>query len=366
MRRRLRACPLLSIALLLALMFSQVVASTASAQDAKVRVRLSSQEPAWVGQGVILQIDLLAPGYFASAASLDLPDPEGILLMPPAGSPLVGTETIDGVQYTLQQHEVRAWPMRAGAQTIPAFTVRFAFKRNPLDTDAVPVTLTTDAVPLSVKQHPGTEGMGSVISARELAVTEAWSPLPGADPVKAGAAFTRTVTFTAPEVPGMVFPPFPAATIDGLGIYTKRRLLDENERGSLVGKRQDEITYVAKRPGQFTIPAAQYFWFDLDTQQLRTETLPARTLTVIANPQMASAGGVDNSDMSEDSLFRRLLTLRYWASSWQHVTLLGAGLLAWLLLLLPASRRRLSRGLRWLIAPLRAVHLQPLNPGESR
>lgn len=364
MRRRLRAIPHLSITLLFALLLSQVVASTASAQDAKVRVRLSSQEPAWVGQGVILQIDLLAPGYFASAASLDLPDPEGILLMPPAGSPLVSTETIDGVQYTLQQHEVRAWPMRAGAQTIPAFSVRFAFKRNPLDTDAVPVTVTTDAVPLTVKQHPGTEGMGSVISARELEVTEAWSPLPGADPVKAGAAFTRTVTFTAPEVPGMVFPPFPAATIDGLGIYTKRRLLDQDERGSLVGKRQDEITYVAKRPGEFTIPAAQYTWFDLDTRQLRTEMLPAHTLNVIANPQMASAGGVATADTNDDLWSRLLMTLQSWTSSSQHLALLSAGLLAFLSLLLPASRRRLRRGLRRLIAPLRAVHLQPLNPGD--
>jgi hypothetical protein len=343
---------------------AQGLASVASAQDAQVRVRLSSQDPVWVGQGVILQVDLLAPGYFASAASLDLPDPEGILLMPPEGSPLVSTETIDGVQYTLQQHEVRVWPMRAGAQTIPAFTVRFAFKRNPLDTEAVPVTLTSDAVPLTVKQHPGTEGMGSVITARELEVTETWSPLPGAEPVKAGAAFTRTVTFTAPEVPGMVFPPFPAAAIDGLGIYTKRRLLDRNERGSLLGKRQDEITYVAKRSGQFTIPAAQYTWFDLDTQQLRTETLPARTLDVIANPQMTAADGAGNADTTEDSWFRRLLTLRYWASSWQHPALLGAGLLLLMTLLLPPTRRWLGRRLSKLITPLRAVHLQPLNPGD--
>lgn len=343
-----------------------LMAQTAAAQDAQVRVRLQREEPLWVGQGVILQVELLAPGYFASAAGLDLPDPAGVLLMPPAGSPLVSNEEIDGVQYTLQQHEVRAWPMRSGEQTIPAFTVRFAFKRNPLDTDAIPVTLTTEAVALSVKQAPGAQDLGNIISARNLQVTESWSPVPGTEPITAGDAFTRTVTFTAADVPGMIFPPFPAGKIDGLGIYSKRHLLDQNERGSLLGKRQDEITYVAKRPGQFTIPAAQYTWFDLDTQQLRTETLPARTLNVITNPQMASAGGVATAGSTDDLWSRLLMTLQSWASSWQHLALLGAGLLLFMMLLLPTSRRWLSCELSRLISPLRAVRLQPLNPGEPR
>jgi hypothetical protein len=335
---------------------------TAAAQEAQVRVRVSAQEQVWVGQGVTLKVDLLAPGYFASAANFDLPDPQGVLLMPPAGHPLVSTEIIDGTQYSVQAHEVRAWPMRAGELTIPAFSIRFSFKREPLDTDVVPVKLSTSAIPLTVAEPAGADGLGSIISARQLEVKETWSPEPGTEPIKAGAAFTRVITFTAPDVPGMVFPPFPAGKIDGLGLYAKRQLLDQNERGTLVGKRRDEITYVAKRPGQFTIPAVQYTWFDLDTQQLRTEALPARTLNVIANPQMASANNAGMGDTSRYRWTEWLYALRIWSQSRENIAMLGFLMFVLLATLLPASRRRLGRCLRSTLARLHAVHLQPLNP----
>jgi len=109
---------------------------------------------------------------------------------------------------------------------------------------------------------PGAENLGQVISARDLKIEETWRPEPGKENVMAGAAFTRTITFTAPDVPGMMFPPFPAGQIDGLGIYTKRQLLDQTDGGSLHGERRDVVTYVCKRAGEFTIPATQYTWFD--------------------------------------------------------------------------------------------------------
>lgn len=361
LRRALRCAAFVGAALVA----TALLPMSANAQEAQVRLHLSTEGPVWVGQGVSLAVDLLAPGYFASAVSFDLPDPRGVLLLPPVGRPLVSTEVIDGTHYSVQAHEIRAWPMRAGEQSIPAFNIRFAFKRAPLDTDTVPVTLTVQPIPLSARQPPGAEHAGTVISASNLQVTETWSPEPGAEPVKAGAAFTRIVTFTAPDVPGMVFPPFPTGQIDGLGIYSKRRLLDQDDRGTLLGKRQDEITYIAKRPGQFTIPAAQYTWFDLDTQQLRSATLPARTLQVIANPEMASATQTGVADATGSSWPGWLYSLWSRAGSWYFAALLGAAVLLLPVLLLPASRRQLGRALRTAVAPLRAVHLQPLNPTEK-
>lgn len=328
-------------------------AGAAWAQDALVRTRVVSTEPLWVGQEVVLQVELLAPGYFASAASFDLPDPDGVLLMPPASHPVVGNETIGNTLYTSQLHRLRAWPMRAGQQTIPPVTIRFQFKRHPLDAAGEPASVTTEALALAVQVPPGAGNLGSVISARNLTVEETWLPEPAAEPVKAGVAYTRTVTFSAPGVPGMVFPPFPAGDIEGLGIYTKRQLLDRDERGELTGVRQDRITYVLKRPGQYTVPATRYTWFDLDAQQLRIETLPARTFNVIVNPDMASAaaaGAAQGAGTPGE--------LRWW-----YVAAGGALVLA-LAILARRSPRWRPVWRRWL-APLRPVPLEPLNPGDK-
>lgn len=321
------------------------------AQDAKVRTSLETRDAIWVGQKVTVVVELLAPGYFSSAVTFDLPDPQGVLLLPPVGRPILSSETIDGTSYTVQRHALSAYPMRAGEQSVPAFSVRFEFKREAPDTNEVPATLKTTSMPFTVKMPPGAENLGLVISARDLKVEETWKPEPGKENVMAGAAFTRTITFTAPDVPGMVFPPFPAGQLDGLGIYTKQQLIDRADRGSLRGGRRDVVTYVCKHPGEFTIPATRYTWFDLETKQLRTVDLPERTLKVAANPALASSGGGAPAGVGAASR----------PIAWWTVT----GLVAAMLLLFLAGRSaRFRRVVADWLTPLRPLHLQPLNPTE--
>ncbi len=330
-----------------ALLAAALLCGTAGAiaQQPLVRAHLASAEPPWVGEGVTLVVELLAPGYFTTTA-FDLPEPAGVLLMPPSGHPLVGGETIAGTYYTVQRHELRAWPMRAGEQSIPAFDVRISFKRNPLDTQSESAVLTTAPLPLQAKAPPGSAGLGTVISARGLELSERWEPPPGGEPVMAGAAFTRTVSFSAPDVPGMLFPPFPAGAIDGLGVYSKRALQDSEDRGALQGRRSDTITYVMKRPGQYVVPAVKFIWFDLDTKQLRTKELPAQTFDVIVNPALASAAETA-SEGGRDAGYA-----------------VAAGLIVGLLLLVVLAWRA-RRTLARLLAPLGPVHLQALNPTDQ-
>lgn len=328
-----------------------LLAGHSLAQEAKMRTSLETKDAVWVGQKVTVVVELLAPGFFSSAATFDLPDPQGVLLLPPMGHPTVGSETIDGTSYTVQRYELSAYPMRAGEQSVPAFSLRFSFKGASQDTNEIAATLKTDAMPFTVKMPPGAENLGLVISARDLKIEETWKPEPGEENVIAGAAFTRTITFTAPDVPGMVFPPFPAGQIDGLGIYTKRQLLDQTDRGSLRGERRDVVTYVCKRAGEFTIPATQYTWFDLETQQLRTAELPERTLKVAANPALATASGADSASVVAASR----------SIAWWKLTGLAVAVL---LLLLAGKSTRFRRVLADLFTPFRPLHLQPLNPTE--
>ena len=104
----------------------------AVAQDSKVRTSIPAQGEVWVGQRVILVVELLAPGYFASAAAFDLPSPPGLIIVPPRGSPVVSSENVDGVAYSVQRHELSLLSSRAGEQTVPSFTVRFHFKHQPV------------------------------------------------------------------------------------------------------------------------------------------------------------------------------------------------------------------------------------------
>lgn len=324
----------------------------------QIKVTLENQGPFWVGQQVALSVTLLAPGYFDSTVNFELPDPKGVLLMPPSGHPVVGNETIDDTMFVTQQHDLRLWPMQAGAQSIPPFEVRFSYKKNPLDKDGEPASLASSAIPIKIEAPPGTEGMGTVISARDLTVTETWKPEPGSESVKMGAAFTRTISFSAPDVPGMIFPPFPAPDIDGLGVYSKHKVQDEDDaRGSLMGKRQDVMTYIAKRAGQFTIPAVEFHWFDLESKTLKTQSFPAYTLNVKPNPAMASGSGLVNSDVDTTAEVQQDTYTRQWLILIAVTIVLLVGL---------SFIKGVREWVQKVTRPFRPTHLQPLYPGESK
>ncbi len=321
------------------------------AQEPMVRAKLQLPDTLWTGQKVTLVVELLAPGYFSGAAAFDLPDAPGLILLPPTEHPVVSGETIGDTYYVIQRHELAVYPASAGPHTIPPITVRFAFKRTPLDHDDVAATVTTKALTLTVATPPGAESLGQVISARKLEVTETWEPDPAKTKPKTGDAFTRTITFTAPEVPGMVFPPFPAGKIAGLKLYPKSpALLDHDERGAFAGGRRDTIVYVCERPGRFTVPAVRLTWWDLDARKLRIVDLPARTFEVRPNPALSPTAAA-TPGVAE-------------TAAWHWRQLAGFSVLAALLVAMAASTR-VRHACQRFVAPLRPVHLASLNPGED-
>jgi len=119
---------------------------TTIAQEPQVRATLNAHGDVWVGQRVLLVVELLAPGFFSSAPAFDLPDPRGLLLVPPSESPMLSTEEINGTSYTGQRHEISVFAQRPGEWTIPSLTVRFSFKRNPMDKENVAATVKTQPI----------------------------------------------------------------------------------------------------------------------------------------------------------------------------------------------------------------------------
>jgi hypothetical protein len=264
--------------------FFWIFAGVLLGQDtARVRTQLEMKGDVWVGQGTTLVVELFSPGFFAGSPTFYLPRVPGVLILQPNQRPVLSSQTVDGASYAIQRYELTIFAQRSGLVTVPSFEVRFSTREGA----AAPLEhrLRTDAISLEVKLPPAAEGLATLISARDLKATEIWQPEPG--PAKAGDAFTRTITFSAPDIPAMAFPPFTAPEVAGLGVYPKApRLLDQSERGVMRGERQDIITYVCQRPGRFVVPAARFTWWDLDHHQLQKVNFPACTFEVAANPAL--------------------------------------------------------------------------------
>jgi hypothetical protein len=261
-----------------------LLATPAAAADPqpRVKVELSPKDGAWVGERVTLAVTLATPDLFAGAPSFEMPAIPGVVVLPPAGSPVIGSETVGDATFTTQRHEFAVYAQRPGVVRVPAFPIRFESNAG-FGTPTVRREVTTPAVSFEAKTPPGAGGLGTVIAARDLKVTDAWAPEPKA--AKAGDAFTRTVTVTAGGVPGMVLPPLRLDAPDGLAAYPKPpAVTDRTNRGELTGERVESVTYVCEAPGTVVIPDRTLTWFDLDAKELKTVRLPGRTFSVTADP----------------------------------------------------------------------------------
>ena len=260
------------------------VVALAQEPEALARTSLKQEAGIWMGQGVVMVVELLAPGYFAGAASFDLPRVPGVLIVPPVGSPLVSNEEIGGVSYTVQRHELMLYSQVEGTATVPACEVRLRFKRSPLDHDAVEQAVKTQEVSFKAVRPPGAKPGQTIITSVDLKLEETWRPEPGAN-AKVGDAFVRTLKWSASDLTGMAFPPFRPAPIRGLGIYPAEPVVaDAEDRGTLSGRRTDTVTYVCKTGGHFEIPPLAVTWWDPEAKELKKLAFKAHAFDVPMPP----------------------------------------------------------------------------------
>ncbi|WP_341402622.1 hypothetical protein [Luteolibacter soli] len=317
----------------------------AAAQEpqAMARTSIKQQGEIWMGQKVTMVVELLAPGFFAGNASFDLPRVSGVLIVPPVGSPLVSSEESGGVSYTVQRHELMLFAQAEGEVTVPACEIRIEFKRSPLDKETVKQAVKTQQLSFKAMRPPGTSAGQTIITSTDLKMEETWKPEPGAN-AKLGAAFVRTLKWTASDVTGMAFPPFRPAPVQGLGIYRAEPVVeDSEERGSLHGERRDTVTYVCKAGGRFEIPPLTMTWWDPEKKELKKIVFKAHAFEVPVPPPPP-------------------VTLRVWLKRvWrEHGTQLVAGAVGVLFLLL--ALRVFGARVTGFLKRLLPRHLPSLNP----
>jgi len=264
------------IALLLSYIFPWNCFS--SEPKADVRIHLDAGKSYWVGQKVSFYVELLSPTFFSGSPKFDLPGIPGVVVMKIEERPVLGSEQIGENSFTTQRHEFAIFPQRQGKIVIPSFPVRFGVA-GAIGEKPIEHRMATGKIGFTAAMPPGAEELSTVITTRNLNISEKWEPIP--KKAKEGDAFTRTVIMKAPDLPGMAFPPLPQMNIPNIGIYPKPPVVKNRmERGDFIGERIDKVTYVCETEGSITIPAITIHWWDMESEKLKTEVLPEITLEV--------------------------------------------------------------------------------------
>ena len=289
-----------------------------SAEDLVLRTKVLPEGRIWVGQKVILQVDVLAKDGWAQVRKVrDLEVPGAIVLrVQTQGTRL--TETIDGVSHTGQRYELLVYPQRPGAIEIPAVPVDVEVKSWGAGGGSRTSRMQTPALRFEAQAPPGQETRVGLVSTTRLTMEQVWNPAPGE--FKVGGAITRTVVREADGVAGMVFAPFTWQAISGVAAYpSEPEVTDTVDRGVLIsGKRVETVTYVLLEAGAVEIPAIELSWWDIESKTMQEASASSLVLEVL--PGVATADG----DQPASAAVRR--SVGRWLTALVGFMILGAAL----------------------------------------
>jgi hypothetical protein len=276
-------------------------ATAQAGSDAVFLTATLDQKQPYVQQPVVLTVRLHA-AVTIDQASLDLAGNSDVLVKQ-IGKDTQSGESRNGRNYQVIERRYLLIPQRSGrislkgpvldAQVqgggsgIPDLDalLRHAFGGNPLGAQlgmAHPVHLTGNSVELNVLPRPAAATGANWLPAQQLTLEETWRS--DYAPVHVGDPVTRHVHLAAVGLTGAQLPEIGTlmSVPDGIKMYPDQAKVDEDTNGSTVtGSRDQDIAFIANRPGHYVLPAVRLAWWDTKDKVQREARLPARTLDVL-------------------------------------------------------------------------------------
>jgi hypothetical protein len=289
-------------------------AQGAAAQTGSDSVFLTAtldQKQPYVQQPVVLTVQLHA-AVAIDQASLELTGNSDVLVKQ-IGKDTQSGESRNGRNYQVIERRYLLIPQRSGRITlngpvldaqvqdgssgIPDLDalLRRALGGNPLGAQlgmARPLHLAGNAVELNVLPRPAAATGATWLPAQQLTLEETWR----ADnaPVHVGDPVTRHLHLAAVGLTGAQLPDLGTlmSVPDGIKIYPDQAKVDDNTGGATVsGSRDQDIAFIASRPGHYVLPAVQLAWWDTKDKVQREARLPAHTLDILPAAGASAAAG---------------------------------------------------------------------------
>ncbi|WP_462174360.1 BatD family protein [Pseudoalteromonas xiamenensis] len=246
-------------------------------------------------------------------------------------------EIVDGRRYFVVTREYLMQPNKSGQFTIdgPIFNgqVREGYRR-------LAISAVGESVALDVKPIPE-NFPGAWLPSELVHLGEEWKPTE--DTVTVGTPITRTLTLTATGVTQEQLPEISVPQIDGFRTYP-----DDSERkqisrdGRIISQMVSSIALLPQKPGTFTLPELKVAWFNTKMGKTQYASVPARSITVIADPNAPKAPTLPEVQKTEpetpqiDTIPQQAsmpTTMIQAEKSWQDWLLLVSGYVLWVLTL---------------------------------
>lgn len=243
-------------------------------------------------QQVNLEFIFYTKDYFSDAPEFSLPTLDNALTIQESSSTSNGYTLIDGVKYTSQVLTVQIYPSKQGVYSIPNIDVTMFTGHEGKET-ARKYTIQS---PVFVAKTPEEFiGKSDFLATSNLDIEEVWSKKKQDTPYKVGDIIKRTITVKADHNNRLTMPSFRFKQPEGVSLLISEPKLTQNKsRGEDYGQAVYVVTYSIDSPGQYTLGAEQWSWWNTTTHSVDSSTFESRKI---------NAGGIPWKKITNIALY---------------------------------------------------------------
>jgi len=258
-------------------------ASLSSAQSPVIHAKLVPASNIIVGQPVHLVVEVLVPNFFTGEPLFPTFELENAIVVLPEESTENFNEQVNGQSLSGIRRTYFLYPQQAGDFRLPAIQIVVPYAiAPPKGTEA---HLTIPSLAFHADIPVAARGLSYFLPTARLTMQQRWStPL---NKLRVGDVAERTITVTVDKMQGMLIPPLPFEAPSGIKAYPEEPKVQNQmtDRGEFVqGLRVQSAKYFIQKEGDYTLPAIELKWWNLNTNRLVTATIPTVHFTAASNP----------------------------------------------------------------------------------
>ncbi len=284
---------------------TKVPALAQNESNFSMRGRINNNNP-YVQQEIIYTLSLMDSGGLQGREPVfELNNKDWVIRA--IGTPEINPLVVKGKKMREITFKYAMFPQRSGKLTIPAarfegYTLSRPQKRiDPFadlfgdDLSATlgftfaeqnPVILRSKPIEVEVKPIPSANNGNWWLPAQDVMLADKWEP--DTTEFKVGEAIHRTVYLKADGVLDNQLPELQFAPVNGIKQYPEKPATEMSaDKGRVVSIMKISNVYIPSTAGKMTLPEMKVNWFDVNSQKMKTATLPAKEISVVGGATAA-------------------------------------------------------------------------------
>ena len=246
--------------------------------ELSVETSIKQNEQQIVGQPIIVSFEVSTNRWFAKGTKVNDFELANTIKLANSENSINGTKRINGETWSTQTREVTIYPQKAGKFTLPEVNIEISV--NTEHDGIVEGSIKTQQQNFTVTLPKALANIEHFIVSPMVELNVSSNAITNKD-YAIGDAVSMEIEVISQQSPAMMIPPLEHPIINGISIYQKTpKIFDTSNRGQLVGKRIESITYIFEQEGKFTIPPQSLFWWNTQKNILEEITISGSTFTV--------------------------------------------------------------------------------------